>query len=1270
MKLEWMGHAAFREPEICHLIRSLTRGILLSIFLLTVSFCARAQGTADILGTVTDATGAVIPGATITLTNIGTNISATATSASNGDYIFPSVQIGTYTVKVDAKGFTTFTAAPFAVEVGDRARVDAKMQVGTQATTVEVTGAAPALQTDTATISTLNTSAAMENLPINSRNVVKLVWLSAGAAPSVTGLASGLSPDDRRGTSNYSINGQNSFVNNNMIDGVDNNEVLIATIAIKPSVDAIQEVDVASNIYDAQYTKTGGGNVNVITKSGTNDFHGSVYEFFRNKVLNTNPNYQFPANYSGCSGTGTGCTLHLTPFQPKPPFRQNQYGASLGGPIKKNKTFFFGDYERLQQAIGLPSVASVPTLCNRGLAVCPDGKTQLGDFSDIPLISVPGGGNQACVQNGTNCPYVDVASGSIDPLGLAYFSMYPLPNGPGIANNYVSEPTRTQTSDTFDFRVDQHLSDKDTLYGRYSFNNVNTLTPSSAPSVALTSAQDPLIASKAVTVNPGIASGASPFGSINGFPGPNHTREQGLAFTYNHVYSSNLIFTGKASYLRSLINSLSINGSSPGLATALGFPCNSVSCVNTPLPATNGIPIVAPSGLNSVGDSIFVPILYLDNTFEYSGTLSWTKGSETIKTGVNLIRRRATFGQSNNARGDFAFSGAFTGVPGADLLEGLSSGGGSQLRALTLVQPGLREWEPGAYVQDDWRAKHWLTLNLGVRYDIFTPYTEKNGRIANWNPATGLMMSPSIPGAQQSGPTAGVRTSYRNVAPRFGFAMSLPNQLVIRGGFGMSYFQDNIGSTSSMINPPFQFNFNCQTQNEVHTNNSCSAPFASAATANFGPAPAVPNSTVGQTGGPLLSAGIPAPSLNVNQVLAPASCPVTASPTSFGCTAAGGNNYATFSPSNVFLPNFPDNYLEQYSVQVQKQIGANVIQVGFVGNLGRDLRTSTYNPTNKPNPSAPSNPLAQAYPWLNNESFGIQNKWGSSSYQSLQAGFVRRFNKGLTTNINYTWSHSIWDGQGACQPVISFSELGYGNGPQYAYPCYYDNPKSPSNPIVVQTIDAGSQNSGNSGQDIRHRITWAVSYDLPFGKTATGIEKALIGGWSTNTAGAWQTGLPFSVSNGVSGITGVGPSGRPDQVCSGRGNHSELMGWINPNCFVLQTAGTFGNEHANQLFGPHQRDLDFSIFKTFPVTEQLKIEFRTEVYNLFNTPNFANPGGSLGCFGSVSTGRCQNQAGLGLTGDLFNPGNPTGLLPGTITSLASSANYNSRQIQFALKFLF
>src|SRR5580704_10389569 len=269
--------------------------VAIAVCLLLLSAIAvRAQGTADILGTVTDASGGILPGATVTLTNTGTNISQTAQTSSGGEYIFNLVQVGSYTVKVEAKGFKTFTET-ITVASGDRSRVDAPMQVGDVTQTVEVqASAAPALQTDTSTINTLITSQGVEDLPLNGRNIVKLVQLSAGTTEGTPGsIAAGNRPDDRRQTSAFSVNGQDDSTNQNMIDGFDNNERIIGTIGVRPSIDAIQEVNVSTNKYDASVGRTGGGVVDVITKSGSNSFHGSAYEFFRNKVLNANPNWNF-----------------------------------------------------------------------------------------------------------------------------------------------------------------------------------------------------------------------------------------------------------------------------------------------------------------------------------------------------------------------------------------------------------------------------------------------------------------------------------------------------------------------------------------------------------------------------------------------------------------------------------------------------------------------------------------------------------------------------------------------------------------------------------------------------------------------------------------------------------------------------------------------------------------------------------------------------------------------------------------------------------------
>ncbi len=336
---------------------------------------ARAQETGDIVGTVTDSTGAVVPNATVTLTNTGTNVSQTTQSGGDGNYLFTLLQVGSYTIKVSATGFKTASNAAIALSSGDRARVDVKLEVGEQTTTVEVQATiAPALQTDTSTIGQLTSSQAVEDLPLNGRNLIQLVYLAPGVTGGSPGsIVQGNRPDDRRLVSSFSVNGQTDTMNNNLIDGMDNNERIIGTIGVRPSIDAVQELNVQTNKYDASVGRTGGGVVDVITKSGSNSYHGSAYEFFRNRSLNANPNWNFgealPLQGIASGKYGSLTDPHAAPA-PNPQFQQNQFGGSFGGAIIKNKTFFFADYEGLNYNTGLQATTlSVPTLCENGQAV-------------------------------------------------------------------------------------------------------------------------------------------------------------------------------------------------------------------------------------------------------------------------------------------------------------------------------------------------------------------------------------------------------------------------------------------------------------------------------------------------------------------------------------------------------------------------------------------------------------------------------------------------------------------------------------------------------------------------------------------------------------------------------------------------------------------------------------------------------------------------------------------------------------------------------------
>jgi hypothetical protein len=1255
------------------------RSLIFVCLFLLITAGARAQNTADVVGTVVDASRAVVPGATVTITNTGTGVSQTATSTGSGDYAFNLLQVGTYSLKVEAKGFKTYSAPNITLSSGDRARVDAEMTLGDVSQTVEVSsGIAPALQTDTSTISTTVTSQAVEDIPLDGRNITKLVQLAPGVNQGQPNdLDSGSRPDDRRPTVEFSANGQTDRANNVLIDGMDNNGVRGSTI-LRPSVEAIQEVSIASNLYDASMTRVGGAAVDIITKAGTNSFHGSAFEFFRNKVLDTNPNYRFPVS-------NTAGVLNLSPTLPKPAFRQNQYGGSIGGPIRKNKTFFFGDFEKFSKALAIPVNGTVPTNCERGLAVCPDGKTQFGDFSDQPDLSVYGGGSTNCTPN-TNviaigtCPYVVVPAGSITTIGRTYFNMYPLPTSPGLLSNYNANALATQGSTTFDLRFDHHFSDADTLFARYSFNDTTTLTPDAFPAVRLDPATGN-ISSSGVLVQPS----ASAVGGSNNFPGLSKERAQGVAISYVHVFSPSVVLNLKAGFDRLANNSLSLNSGSN--AANKFFPCTATSCINIG-PSSSGIPNIAMGGsitasggasalLNSysyIGDTTFLPIIIYSDYFQYMGALTWNKGPHSVRIGAQLIRRRDVSGQNVNGQGGFGFTGGFTGVPGADLLEGLGSGG--LARNFTLVQPGLRVWEPGVYVQDDWRAKRWLTLNIGVRYDMFTPSTEKYGRIPNLSLANGFFASPSLPGIQQTSPTDLVKPFYGGISPRIGFAATLPHTVVLRGGFGISYFG---GPTAPSRNPPFTFNFLCQPQNETGTNTPCASQFGSSATIAFGACPftdatcttgvkANPASSVGQTGGALFAAGAPVPVLSVLPVLPPTTCPASALPTSGGCSAAGGNQYATFGSISSIWPHQPYSYLEQYNLQVQKEFSGNVITLGYVGEFARHLGYSesfnTQNANLSQNPALTSLPLAiqNGFPWLAKNAVNMTMPMGTSSYNALQANFVRRFKGGLTANINYTWAHAMNNGNGPCKPEFGPANFGVSNGPKYSDPCYYDNVASPGTPLVVTNLVSGPGMIGNTSLDVPNRIAGAITYQLPFGKSFTGYKAVLVKDWSTNVAGSWQSGLPFGVGN-AQPLSGVG--GSVDQVCSGKLSNPTKQNYINEACFKQPTQFTYGVKDALQNWGPRQRSVDFSIAKDFGLTERLKMQFRAEIFNLFNTPSFAPPGGVPGTGAPSVNIPAFGSNGLGLA---QNPSSPTSLNAGAITLL--NPNFNTRVIQFGLKLLF
>ena len=848
--------------------------------------------TADIVGRVTDASGAVLPGATVTIENTATGAVRSQPTGETGDYVFNLLPIGTYTVRIELSGFQG-SSARVTLASGDRARVDAKLSLGSIAENIQVTAQTPLLQTDTSTVGALITEKAVQDLPVNGRNIVRLIQLVPGANEgAVSSTANGTRPDDRRQTSAISINGVADTQNNQLVDGMDNNERAIGTVAIKPSIDAIAEVKVQTNLYSADVGRTLGGVVNILTKSGSNDFHGSGFEFVRSDRFDSRDFFA----------------------RQRPVLKQNQFGGSLGGPLREDRTFFFVDYEGFRLRQGVANLITVPT-----------ARMRTGDFSEL---STP-------IFDPTISPRVAFAGNVIprerlDPIALRLLQLYPLPNQGGLANNYASTTIRTQNMDTGDIRIDHRFNPDNQVYARYSYNRVNTFTPGACPIV---DGIDPNC------IVGGIAAGGA-------FPGPNHTTAQNVVASYVRVYNPRLISEIKGSYAHPDINSYPANYGG-NLGREFGIPNTNVDQL------TSGMPLMSTTGYALLGDAQAVPLSTGDKTFQLAGSVTKTSGAHNIKVGGGMILRQFSVIQSISPVGVFTFDSLLTnngaGVGGNTIASFLLGYPSTVVRALNPFEPKYHTNEPSAYVQDDWRATSWLTLNLGVRYDVFTPFTEEGNFLSNFDPATKKML---VAGQDGVSNTAGVKTDYSDFGPRLGFSATLPQSMVVRGGYGLSFFPGNVLSPSYLKNPPF--------------------------TANYGP--------VTSTG---------ASGLTPNVRLADGLPPVA------------NNSLSNLSGALIATAtDFQANRTQQFSAAVEKELAGNVVSASYIGSRGDRLAT---NPNINLAPAAagaiqPRRPYASIYPNVTN--IAVYLNQGEYKYDAMQLVFQRRYRAGLTFNTHYTLAHA------------------------------------------------------------------------------------------------------------------------------------------------------------------------------------------------------------------------------------------------------------------------
>jgi len=1066
------------------------------------------QATGSISGTVTDTSGSAVPGAKITVTVPATGLTRSTATNESGEYIIPLLGVAVYNVEVEQKGFQNAKAQDIRLQVDEHRELDFKLSPATVQTTVEVSATPVAVQTSDATLGQVITTQQVADLPLNGRDFVQLATLTPGTAqetnPASFFNGGASSEASARGSYSLSVGGSRANSTDWLLDGNDNNELTAGAISILSSIDSIQEFKVLTYNYSAEWGTRGGPTVLVTTKSGTDQFHGSVFEFLRNTDLDARS--FFAASIEQ--------------------FNLNQFGASLGGPIKKDKVFFFADYEEKYQRHGIPFTGVMPTVAMRN-----------GDFSDNPFgqpntiqltnpnsstgapfacsggnpLPVSSGGTQS---GGTPCNIIPQSL--INPIGRALINLYPLPNtnNPALGYNYVSQPVRKLDEGKFDIRVDENLSSKDSMFSRFSYDQAQSYVPGGAPGFAEQGA----------------------FGSNQSIG--NHARN--VAISETHIFSPTTVNQISAGFNR-IFDYITSQGQDRFAAQALGIPgANLGGRLSTGLTS-----VELPSPYWSLGDRGYSPFVGGTNVWTLSDSFDMVRGKHDIRIG-GMIRANQLNTVAVGFPNGFWIIGNVTGDAEADLLTGQTAiglhdqefGGENTGRRWKLYRP---------FIQDDWRVSKNLTLNLGLAWALLTPQSEVGNRMSDFNPANGQFL---IAG-QNAGPSAGINMDLTALEPRLGVAWKPfgRSNTVVRGGYAIYHDSSwNMGAQGLWQNPPF---------------------YAESFEA-----------------GANMSAGFVTYKSPQN-------------PADFGGTI---NSQDT---------NFKQGRIQQFNVNVEHELpGQVVLTVGYAGSrashileFGNNINVTSpsacgtvsgYTLGCGPNGAAIGTPYP-AFPFAEIDSiFDV----GRAHYNSLQIkAETKSARNGLYALIAYTYSRAYDTG---------FSDgLGSIIGATYfPLPNY-------------QSLDWGL-----SQINLNQNFTASVIYQLPFGKGQkwgsnwNSVANAIGGGWELTLIEKATSGFPVFVvdSNNTSGAgflnTNVQSLIRPNQVCNPVLSNPTLAEWFNPACFAQPAAGKLGNANRTPLSGPDFVNTDFSIIKHFVPREGMRVDFRTEFFNLFNHPQFGAPGGN------------------------------------------------------------
>ncbi len=1084
--------------------------------------------TGGITGIVTDPSGAAVPGATVTATSVAQGTVWKAASNNSGVYNFPRLPAGQYTVKATAKGFATATKAAFELQMNQVARVDIQLKVGSSTTTVEVTGAPPLLQTDTMQRGFVTNSNFNVNLPLATRNFIQLTLLAPGVTtPDPSSFRNG---QRTGGGGRPYVNGNREEANNFLLDGIDNNQTSDNLTSYQPSPDAIQEFNVITSNAPAQYGQFQGGIISTTIKSGTNHYHGDAFEFLRNDKLNAN---NWANDYQGI---------------PKPALRWNTFGGTFGGPIKKDKLFFFADYEgeRLDSPPATSTV-TVMTMAERN-----------GDFSQLlsekgiqlynPCTSfsgpctAPANPGAAPRQPFTtaNTGFADniIPPSMISPVATNLFAsgLYMNPINSNLQFNAYNTQGHQTRNDQGDVKIDYMPNDSNHIWGRYS-QGFQTIPYTNSFQLI------------------GSNFSESPF--------------HGAVVDWTHTFSPTMVMDARMGLNRIYLHSGSITSGIGNFGTTLG-----IGDANVHGPGLLGINFT--NGLATNIGSADTEQLFADTTFEPTVDLIWTKGKHEIHMGFQAIRYQInTYYAGNNGKyGHLDYTGQYTSgpVPGAtgsspgfseaDFLLGLPGVVGLGVSAGTW---GQRSTLIAPYVQDNWRFRSNLTINLGLRWQYNSPWAEVFNRQANFGPFSGTEYFAGQSNCPYNNCRALYNSYWKDWEPRIGFAWtpSFIKNTVVRGAYTISSFLEGTGTNLRLpLNPPFQSEF----ESDYTTG---SALFFPSSTSSDG-----------------LS------------VLAAPSNP--------------------FVNTNIRLwdPNVRPDMTQQWNISVEHQLPAQtLVSLAYVGQHGTHLMVpmpyfqrrlvgeagcTAGNAVLQSGATIPTcgSPYLSGNPTLYNEIGQISGTEsnGDQRYDALQASVTKRMTHGLQLQVSYTYSKTMTNAIGY-----------YGQGGQAA-----------SNSAYFQNLYNAASEWGPAYFDNTHSFVTSYTYQLPFGSGKTygsnwnSVTNGILGGWELSGIITAHTGLPITITGPDNSET-KSRGAKANCIAPATYNHNVGPGttWFNTGAFTQAFVGTFGTCANGTVRGPGLRDWDVGIMKNFHVTESKYLQFRSEFINFTNTPAFQAPNRSV-----------------------------------------------------------